>query len=402
MAESGTGLSRPEQKGAYLALILLSFVNFLNQVDRRTLVTLFPLIGVHWSLSDTQLGLAVSLFTLGRTLISLPAAWLADKKGILRILRPSVFTWSMLGALSGWAGSLGAFLGLRFGVGLMDGVNGPLDLAYLGKSSPKAKRGLHLSFYSIALYLGSGLGVIYAGAAGERLGWRWALSIPGLLGLLVVLGLLWLPRQDKLEENSSDALKTKNLSWLLVKPLPGIFLGGALGVFASTAIISWLPTYLVRTYQMPLSRAGLLTGGVIIPASVLGGLLGGWLSDRLGKKDSRIYYWISSVSLMLAGVFGLAGLFNNRLFGLVLLFFLSSFCFTIPVSPLLVLVQEAVPVNRLARTQAAFGLTTQIIGAAPATGLVGLLSDQVGLGPALALPFLAAGLGGGIILTTGR
>lgn len=55
------------------ALVLLSLINFLNQVDRRALVTLFPLIQGEWRLSDFQLGLAVSLFTLARAMTVFPA-----------------------------------------------------------------------------------------------------------------------------------------------------------------------------------------------------------------------------------------------------------------------------------------------------------------------------------------
>jgi hypothetical protein len=99
-------------------------------------------------------------------------------------------------------------------------------------------------------------------------------------------------------------------------------------------------------------------------------------------------------------VFGFIGLLSTEIEISIGFFFLASISFTLPVSPLLVLVQEAVSKDRLATTQAAFGLTTQILGAAPATGLVGILSDQIGLQQALLFPFLAVGIGGIIILLT--
>ena len=106
--------------------------------------------------------------------------------------------------------------------------------------------------------------------------------------------------------------------------------------------------------------------------------------------------------LLLAMVFGLAGLWANTSTTAAIWFFFSSFCFTLPVSPLLVLVQDAVPVNRLAITQAGFGLVTQVLGAAPATALVGLFSDHFGLRTALIAPFLAAALGGILIAISSR
>ena len=90
--------NKPGLSLALKALLLLAFINFLNQFDRRGLVTVFPLLKLEWGLSDAQLGLAVSLFTLSRAAIALPAGWLADRIGILRVLRPAVFIWSILAA----------------------------------------------------------------------------------------------------------------------------------------------------------------------------------------------------------------------------------------------------------------------------------------------------------------
>jgi MFS family permease len=391
---------------AILALVLFSFLNLINQIDRRALVTIFPLLKLEWGLSDAQLGLAVSLFTIGRSLSSLPAGWLADRKGIILVVRPMVLLWSLLTIASGWASRFLTFFVLRMGVGLMDGANGPLDLAYLGRVSPKNRRGIYLAIYSIALYLGSGLGVIYAGAVGERFGWRWVFIIPGILGLLATIGLFLLPRNPQLKTEIEPSLVKKfrwsDFYWLIKQPLPGIFVGGALGVFASTALVSWLPTYLTRQYSLSLAQAGLITGGIIIPASMVGTLMGGYLSDRFGKKYPILRFQISAAGLGLAMIFGLAGLWSTSVVGTITFFLLTAISFTLPVSPLLVLVQEAVHKQELATTQAAFGLTTQILGAAPATGLVGLLSDQFGLQMALVLPFVAVGLGAIVIFFTGK
>lgn len=318
----------------------------------------------------------------------------------MRTLQPSVLVWSILGAVSAWVGSFGCFVGLRTGVGALDGANNPLDLAYLGKLSPKARRGLFLGIYSAALYIGSGVGVIYAGAIGERFGWRIALTLPGALGLLIALGLFSLPKSTGAREYLPGA-ERQNFSWLLKKGLLIIFVSGALGMFASTALVSWLPTYLTRFHTLSLTQAGLITGGLIIPASIIGALLGGQLSDRLAAKRSKMRYWLSCGGLILSMGFGLAGLLAPDLMWTMTLFFFSALSFTLPVSPMLVLVQEAVPGERLATTQAAFGMVSQVIGAAPATGLVGLLSDRVGLNWALVLPFIAAGFGGIMIAIAG-
>jgi sugar phosphate permease len=206
--------------------------------------------------------------------------------------------------------------------------------------------------------------------------------------------------KTEVETSSVEKFHRSDFYWLIKQPLPGIFVGGALGVFASTALVSWLPTYLTRQYSLSLLNAGLITGGIIIPASMVGTLMGGFLSDRYGKRYPKLRFQISATGLGLAMVFGLAGLWSTSVVGTISLFLLTAISFTLPVSPLLILVQETVHKQELATTQAAFGLTTQILGAAPATGLVGLLSDQLGLQMALVLPFVAVGLGAIVIILT--
>lgn len=394
-------------KQAINALLILAFINFLNQLDRRGLITVFPLLKLEWGLSDAQLGLAVTLFTIGRSAVSLPAGWLADRVGMLRVLRPSVFIWSILAALSGWAGSFFSFIILRIGVGLTDGINGPIDLAYLGRISPENKRGLFISIYSTALYAGSALGIIFAGAIGERYGWRWVLVIPALLGLMAACGLLLIPKYpvdptDSIESNPTVTQKQQLISLFSNGPVPLIFLGGSFGVFASTGLVSWLPTYLTRQFGLSLTQAGLITGGLILPGSMAGTIFGGWLGDRLSKRFPAARYWLAASGLAFAMFFGLAGLLANTPGSAGAWFFVSSFFFTLPVSPLLVLIQDAVPKNRLATAQAGFGLATQLIGAAPATALVGYFSDKFGLQTALIAPFIAAGLGGLLIVFSQR
>jgi hypothetical protein len=91
-------------------LIVLAVLNLLNQVDRRALVTIFPVLQAQWALSDSQLGMVVSFFTFARALVSLPAAWLADRKGLLRVLRPLAFFWGIGVALSGLVSRFSGFV----------------------------------------------------------------------------------------------------------------------------------------------------------------------------------------------------------------------------------------------------------------------------------------------------
>ncbi len=361
-------------------LIVLAVLNLLNQVDRRALVTIFPILQAQWALSDSQLGMVVSFFTFARAVVSLPAAWLADRKGLLRVLRPLAFFWAIGVALSGLVSRFSGFVALRFLVGVGDGANGPVDQAYLGKLVPEHKRGTALAVYSLALYIGSAVGVMFAGYTAERFGWRWVLVIPGFLGLITAV-LLWFLSKDNPISRTVDQKTTNDYPRLaeffcfLQSPLPVIFIAAGFGVFASTALVSWLPTYFVRFFDFNLTQAGLITGGLILPASVGGALTGGVLSDRFFKKNTLTRLGVAGWGLVFAGLFGCLGLWLPSVIGTLIFFFCAGFCITLPVSPLIVKVQSMVPETFRASTLAVFGLFTQVFGAAPATLVVGLLSD---------------------------
>lgn len=395
---------KPWYRGAAgQTLIVLAVINLLNQVDRRALVTIFPILQAQWALNDAQLGMVVSFFTVARALVSLPAAWLADRKGLLRVLRPLAFLWALSAALSGLVSRFGGFVFLRFLVGVGDGANGPVDQAYLGKLVPEHKRGTALAVYSLALYVGSAVGVMFAGFTADRFGWRWVLVIPGLLGLItaVVLWALPLPGQADnkcMQEPARDFPRLSEFSFFGHSALLSIFLAAALGVFASTALVSWLPTYFVRLYGFNLTQAGFVTGGLILPASVLGTLTGGVLSDRFLKRKKDVRILVAGLGLLLAGLFGCLGLWLGSVTGTLACFFLAGFCITVPVSPLIVKVQSFVPEDHQASTLAVFGLFTQVLGAAPATLVVGLLSDWISLPFALGFSFIVGGLGGWLLL----
>lgn len=395
-------LGREKQSQVLLGLILLAAINLLNQLDRRALTAVFPLLQAEWGLSDAALGLVVALSTVIRTLFSLPAGWLADRRGALHVLRMAALLWSVSVGASGLAANFGLFALLRGGVGLADGANGPADLAYLGALFPKRRRATSISVYSAALYAGSAFGLFLGGFIGEHFGWRWVFLIVGGIGLLVAIGLQFGPQlltpagqpphqaasPARLLADVDSARRTAR------RYLVMIFIGGTLGVLATTALVSWAPTYLVRRFDLSLTGAGLLVGGLLLPASIAGTFAGGLLSDRLLRAWPAGRAGVAAGGLVAGVLPGVIAFWADSLPVTLMGFFVAGVCLTLPVSPLLTGLQESVPIAHRGKALAVFGTFTQLFGAAPATFLVGWLSDHVGLQQALLLPFLAALLGG--------
>lgn len=393
------------------ALGLLTTLHLLGHLDRRILAAVFPLIQDEWLLSDAQLGLVATSYMLARSLATLPAGWLADRRGRVWVLRLTGISWGALGTLSGLTGNFWQLLLTRIGVGLADGANGPVDLAFLSDLVSQKWRGRILSLYSLGMYGGSALGFILGGSIGERWGWRWAFIAPGLLGCLCAAAITRLREPPQAEHTSTNtpadgdraSISLRELVRAMVSPGPLLGLaGGSLGIFTTTALASWMPTFIHRYHGHLVSQAGLITGLVFLPASVLGVLLSGTLSDRLLSRTPTARLLVAASGLWIGVPCGLLAIVTPTWSLYIGSIFLAALFLSAYITPLTAFVQEAVPSSWRATATALCLLITQTAGGATATLAVGALSDAVGLRAAMLLPLAAALLGGLALLLGAR
>ena len=71
--------------------------------------------------------------------------------------------------------------------------------------------------------------------------------------------------------------------------------------FVAMVFLTWLPSYLTRTFHMSLTMAGFSATAYLQAASVLGVLTGGMVADGWVRKDRRGRMWTQAVGLF-AGV----------------------------------------------------------------------------------------------------
>jgi len=393
----------PLRRKDVCVLGLLTLVHLLNHLDRRTLAAVFPLIQTEWNLTDAQLGLVATGYALARALVALPAGWLADRRGRVWVLRLASVSWGALATLSGLAGQFWQFLLARTGVGLADGANGPADVAFLSDLFPEERWGRALSLYSLGMYGGSALGFVVGGLVGERWGWRWAFVAPGLLGCLcaVFVGRLREPVRADSPSLGGDTASLRLPEILRAMTAPSLlagFLGGSLGFFATTGLASWMPTFIHRYHGRSVSQAGLTTSLILLPASVLGVLLGGALSDRLLARTPAARFLTAALGLWAAVPFGLLAVLAPAWPLYLVSAFLAALFLSSYLTPLVAFMQEAVEPRWRATAMAFALLITQVAGGATAGMAVGALSDGVGLRGAMLLPLGGALLGGLVLL----
>ena len=180
------------------ALALLLAVNLLNYIDRQVLFAVFPLIKIDLAISDTALGFLGSAFMLSYLLFAPLFGWMGDHWSRVKLASGGLVVWSLATALAGFAPGYKTLLAARATVGVGEASFGTVSPGLIADFFSKEQRGRILSWFYVAIPVGSALGyVLGSGVARSGIdvwgaqtfgihaeSWRWAfflVIVPGLL-----------------------------------------------------------------------------------------------------------------------------------------------------------------------------------------------------------------------------
>ena len=165
---------------------VLGLVLLMDEVDKNVVRGLITPIKDEFGVGDLGIGVLLSLALLFNGLITVPAGYLADRWNRSRSIGHTVVGWSALTA--GGAASVGfpMLVGMRSALGFGQAITEPSAASLIGDYYPPEQRGKAFSIQQVMLLAGTGLGVGLGGVIGTLWGWRPALVIVALPGLLVV------------------------------------------------------------------------------------------------------------------------------------------------------------------------------------------------------------------------
>jgi ACS family glucarate transporter-like MFS transporter len=306
-------------RARYQILAILFLVTTLNYADRATLSIVGTDLSADLRLDAVTLGYLLSAFSVTYVVLQVPGGWLLDALGSRRVYRWSLLGWSAftlaqavtpLVVAAGGAVRLaaGTLFGLRLGLGAAEAPSFPANSRIVAAWFPTAERGMASAVFNSAQYFSTVLFYPIMGAITHQLGWPWVFVLMGGLGL--VFGLAWNrivhdPRDHPganaaeiayieaggglvdLDRRGTAARLVPSrpqgaliLTLLRNRMLAGIFLG-QYGITAITwFFLTWFPIYLVKARGLTILEVGFVA---TLPAlcGFAGGLLGGWISDRL-------------------------------------------------------------------------------------------------------------------------
>jgi len=167
------------------ALWLLFAVNTMNFFDRQILAAITEPIRKEWGLSDTQLGVLGTAFTLLYAMIGVPLGRLADVWKRKWLLAIGVAFWSALTYTSGLCRGFWTLFAARLGVGVGETACAPTSSSLIGDLYGPHERGRALSVFMLGLPVGLALSYIVSGTIAQHYGWRAAFFIAGVPGLVL-------------------------------------------------------------------------------------------------------------------------------------------------------------------------------------------------------------------------
>ena len=298
----------------HYTLGILVVVYTFNFIDRQILSILMESIKLDLGLSDQALGfLAGFAFAAFYAVLGMPIALWADRGNRRNLITLALAIWSVMTALSGLAQNFTQLALARIGVGIGEAGCSPPAHSLISDYYPPEQRATALGIYSIGIPLGVMFGLFVGGWINEVYGWRYAffvVGVPGLLLAALVRLTLQEPPRGLSENRSAEDIPPaffETVKFLLRRPaFSHIAFGGALAAFVGYGVISWFPSFLIRSHAMKTTEIGLWFGLIMGIPGGAGIFLGGYLADKFGATDPRWYLWTAAVASLVALPFGFA------------------------------------------------------------------------------------------------
>ena len=389
------------------ALGLLLAVNLLNYIDRQVLFAVFPLIKTDLHLSDTALGLLGSAFMLSYLLLAPLFGWLGDRWSRVKLASGGLVVWSLATALAGFAPGYRTLLTARATVGVGEASFGTVSPGLIADFFPKERRGQILSWFYVAIPVGSALGYLLGGVLGQRYGWHAAFLLVGIPGLILALPIALLRTPPRGGDDAAPGSSTEKAS----AGYAGLFknrsfvcntLAMAAMTFAIGGLAQWIPSFLNRFHALDVAWGNTLFGATTVVAGILGTLIGGWLGDRWQKKSGQGYLLVSGWGFLIGAPFAAWAILAPGLISCLSAIFVAEFFLFLNTGPLNTVILNVTPPAVRAMAFAVNIFFIHALGDAFSPSILGWLSDQWGLRSALLITPFAMALAGLLCFICGR
>jgi NNP family nitrate/nitrite transporter-like MFS transporter len=271
-------------------LVLIFLVNFISRV---IFAPLLPAIERDLAISHGQAGFFFFLIAAGYLTGLLVSGLLASRTTHRSTILSSGFGVGFALLVLSLASSLWAMRAGLFALGLAAGLYMPSAIATITALVEQKHWGKAIAVHELAPNLAFFLGPFLAELFLSGSDWRAALGTLGLASILIAIAYSRFGQGGRFRGESPSpsavgALLRRPAFWIML----ALF---GFGVSSTVGIYAMLPLYLVTERDLQVSTANTLTA-VSRSYGPLLGVIGGWVSDRLGPKLTMV------ISLTVTGI----------------------------------------------------------------------------------------------------
>jgi MFS family permease len=306
---SGAASAERVAARAWMVVGLLWVVALLNYLDRIMLTSMRDSLREAIPMDNGQFGLLMTAFLWVYAVLSPLGGYLADRFGRSPVIVASLLVWS---AVTWWTTTAHTFSDLliaRSLMGISEACYLPAALALIADYHRGPTRSMATALHMTGLYVGSALGGV-GGTLADHFGWKSGFFLFGAVGVCyaVVLALLLRdpvrpPQPAASAEKADERLKMSAAVAALVRQPSFLVLVAVFSAFSfvNWSVLTWLPTYLRETFALGQGRAGLMASIPNQAGSLVGILIGGYVSDRWSRSNLRARLLVPMVGICFAG-----------------------------------------------------------------------------------------------------
>ena len=300
----------------WIVVGLLWFVALLNYLDRQMLSTMKPsmMIDIPELAKAENFGMLMAIFLWIYALMSPISGIIADRMNRKNMIVCSLFIWSGVTMAMGYATTFNQIYVLRAIMGVSEAFYIPAALSLIADYHQGNTRSLAIGIHTTGIYLGQALGG-FGATISQQFSWHFTFHSVGIIGMVYSVVLIFFIKEKK--AYTIDTFQKRSIGREFKQMYKGLgMLFGNISFWVllfyfsapslpGWAAKNWLPTLFSEKLGLDMALAGPIATVTIAMSSLVGVLIGGFLSDKWVMKHlkGRIYTSVIGLTLTIPALF---------------------------------------------------------------------------------------------------
>ena len=310
----------------WIKVVAIFFIGWVLMYATRTIFNpIMGVVGEEFGLSNTQLGLANSIFFLTYAIAQIPFGIIGDKIGRKLVITVGFLLLAVATYFTGLATTFILFLVIRAIAGIGQGAYYGPQFALSTEAIPKSKRTIGNAIINSGMAFGTSGGYLLSSKLVLENGDDWSrpfylMAIPtlivGILFYVLLKEKVIRPGEEaEVDEGPKEKISLKQI--FTNRNLVAAFILCFTSIYANFVILTWLPQFLIAERGFTGASVGFISS--LVPwASIPGALLFARINDKTGATKKLAFLL---VPLAIVSVFAIAFVTDRTLLITVLILY---------------------------------------------------------------------------------